>query len=66
MMPKMNGSEVYKEILKINPSVKVIFSSGYSDADDHNLEIDVKNENTTLMNKPFDIKTLTEKVNSML
>ena len=28
-MPKKNGREVYEEIKKINPGVKVLFTSGY-------------------------------------
>jgi len=30
IMPKMNGREAYDEIRKINPDVKVLFSSGYT------------------------------------
>lgn len=30
IMPRMNGSEAYDEIRKINPDIKVIFASGYS------------------------------------
>ncbi|MBI5076419.1 MAG: response regulator [Nitrospirae bacterium] len=30
IMPKMNGSEAFDKIRKINPDIKVIFASGYS------------------------------------
>jgi len=30
MMPDMDGEDVYRELIKINPKVKVIISSGYS------------------------------------
>jgi DNA-binding response OmpR family regulator len=30
IMPKKNGKEVYKEIKKVKPDIKVIFVSGYS------------------------------------
>ena len=29
-MPEMNGGEVFDELKKINPGVKVLLSSGYS------------------------------------
>jgi len=30
IMPKMNGKEVFDEISKTSPEIKVIFSSGYA------------------------------------
>ena len=30
IMPGMNGSEVFEQLKKINPAVKVLLSSGYS------------------------------------
>jgi len=32
-MPRMNGEECYQELCKINPNVRVILSSGYSEQD---------------------------------
>jgi CheY-like chemotaxis protein len=30
IMPKRNGSEVYREIARVNPDIKVLFMSGYT------------------------------------
>jgi DNA-binding NtrC family response regulator len=30
IMPRMNGREVYEEIARVNPGMKVIFTSGYT------------------------------------
>lgn len=30
IMPEMNGAEVYRELIKINPNVKVLVSTGYA------------------------------------
>jgi two-component system cell cycle sensor histidine kinase/response regulator CckA len=32
IMPRMNGRELYKEISRLKPGMKVVFSSGYTDA----------------------------------
>src|ERR1017187_939256 len=49
MMPKKNGNEVYQEIIKINPDIKVIFMSGYSAS----LFIGLKDEALHFMPKPL-------------
>lgn len=41
-MPKMNGKEVLIELLKINPAIKVIMSSGYSEEELIHLMGDIK------------------------
>ncbi len=35
MMPKIGGNEVFKKLLEINPSVKVLLSSGYPERKQH-------------------------------
>lgn len=35
MMPKMGGDEVFMKLLEIDPSVKVLLSSGYSNREQH-------------------------------
>jgi PAS domain S-box-containing protein len=60
MMPNMSGSETYMALKKINPSVKVLLSSGYSlDGEAHSL---LRQGAIDFIQKPFSVKTLTEKV----
>lgn len=50
-MPNMNGVEMYSELKKINPSVKVIISSGYLE---RNLRSQMmKNGIIDVLNKPY-------------
>ncbi|MHB1049999.1 MAG: response regulator [Bacteroidota bacterium] len=50
-MPNMNGVEMYTEMKKINPSVKVIISSGYLDRTFRN---QMKNNGIVdILNKPY-------------
>jgi DNA-binding NtrC family response regulator len=52
LMPHMGGEQCYQELLKINPRLRVIIASGYSDesfADDL-----FENKRTTFVNKPYD------------
>ena len=50
-MPNMNGVEMYTEMKKINPLVKVIISSGYLDRTFRN---QMKNNGIVdILNKPY-------------
>ena len=53
IMPEMNGREAYLEMKKLNPDVKVIFMSGYSE---DNLTDLISDPNILLIKKPFTIK----------
>ncbi|MBW1938211.1 MAG: PAS domain S-box protein [Deltaproteobacteria bacterium] len=64
IMPNMSGSEIYDRLKEINPEVKVLLSSGYS----------IDGEATEILNrgcdgfiqKPFNIKKLSEKLGAIL
>ena len=55
-MPKMNGKEVLIELKKINPTVKVIMQSGYSEDELNHLMGDVKP--SAFIQKPYSPKAL--------
>ena len=64
IMPKINGSQMYDEILKIRPDIKCLFMSGYT-ADiiaDHG---SIK-EGYVLLEKPFNLSTLSQKLSEVL
>ena len=55
-MPEMSGKEVLAQLRKINPNVKVILSSGYSEEEADRQIGDVKA--TAFIQKPYRVKTL--------
>ena len=52
-LPKMNGIEVSHRILKLNPSQKIIFITGYTD-----IKIPQQPNIIKVIKKPFDLKDL--------
>lgn len=63
-MPGINGKETYQELKQIHPALKVIFTSGYSEA-----EIDTQisqSERVTFLPKPYSAELLTHQVHKML
>jgi len=64
VMPGMGGGEVYEHLKKINPQVKVLLSSGYS-IDGHAGEL-LKRGCSGFIQKPFDLKRLSQKVSEIL
>jgi PAS domain S-box-containing protein len=64
IMPRKSGKEVYDEIVKIKPAVRVIFSSGYT-AD--RIDTDsLLSENVYFITKPVSPKDLLKKVREIL
>lgn len=64
IMPVMNGWELAQQLLAIQPSMKLLFTSGYT-ADviaDHN----VLDENVQFIQKPFTMQELSDKVRAAL
>jgi len=51
MMPGMDGSQTYKELKKINPSVRAFFCTGYMP--DHVADTLLKQEELQMIHKPF-------------
>ncbi|MBP1752921.1 MAG: domain S-box [Geobacteraceae bacterium] len=64
VMPKKSGREMYEDIQRINPDIKVLFISGYSrDIIEGN---GVLGENVDFIAKPFTRKDLLDKTRSIL
>lgn len=64
VMPRKNGKDVYEEIRKVRPDIKVIFSSGYT------MEIleqkGIDREMADFIKKPFSPETLHNKIREVL
>ncbi len=60
IMPEMNGKEVYQELKKYHPNIKVLYMSGYSP---ERLSMD---EGKNFLSKPFSIKLLVTSVRRIL
>ncbi len=61
-MPKLSGLEVSKKIKEMDPTVKILFSSGYQEVDVLGEEI----EGTDLITKPYRPAILMEKIRALL
>jgi CheY-like chemotaxis protein len=64
IMPKMNGRELYEEMKKDRPGMKVLFMSGYTGSiiGHHG----ILERGINLLQKPFTIESLSRKVRSIL
>lgn len=63
-MPGMNGRETYEVLQRIQPNTKVIFTSGYTDAEVG--EIVLTSEDVSFLPKPYTAQILTAAINSRL
>ena len=64
IMPEMNGAETYERLKKLDPRVKVLFSSGYT-MDGVANDI-LKQSSPSFIQKPFDLKKISHKVREVL
>ena len=64
IMPKMNGKDAYSEITKINPRMKVLFTSGYTPDDVIKKGLTFSKEN--FLSKPSTPQALHKKVREVL
>jgi two-component system, cell cycle sensor histidine kinase and response regulator CckA len=64
IMPEMDGKQCLKEVLKVNPEVKVLVASGYS-ADGPTKEA-LKGGAKGFVSKPFDMGQLLQTVRMVL
>jgi PAS domain S-box-containing protein len=64
VMPQMGGRELVKKLTEETPSLRVLFTSGYTD--DAVMRHGVIEENTNFLQKPFNSKTLAYKVREIL
>jgi CheY-like chemotaxis protein len=63
-MPKKNGREVYGEIRKINPHIKVLFTSGYTR--DVILDKGIEEKQFDFLSKPIVPEEFLRKVREIL
>ena len=60
-MPNMNGMQLHKKLLNINPKLLFIMLSGFID------EITIEeNENTVILSKPITVKKVDEYIKKLL
>ncbi|MBN2790162.1 MAG: response regulator [Candidatus Delongbacteria bacterium] len=64
IMPKMDGEEIFRELKKIDPKVKVLVSSGYSVT--NKITKILENGGSGFIQKPFNITDLSIKVKNIL
>ena len=64
VMPKMNGKETHEAIKKINPRVRVLFTSGYTG--DVVLDKGIHDESINFISKPLSPDELLRKVREVL
>lgn len=64
IMPDMDGETTYQKLKKINPDIKVIIASGYSQ--NGTAEKIVKKEKSIFVQKPFQIKELSDSIRKIL
>jgi PAS domain S-box-containing protein len=64
VMPKKNGREVYEEIIKVNPKIKVIFTSGYTG--DVVIDKGIQEEAMDFIAKPLTVRDLLLKIREVL
>lgn len=64
IMPRMNGPDVARELRSAQPGVRVLFVSGYSDADI--VEDGVLSPEVQLLQKPFTPDALSRRVRAIL
>lgn len=64
IMPGMNGKELFMELVRIDPQVKVIFTSGFT-MDEEMTEI-IKHSTYNFLQKPFRLEDLSEIIDKEL
>ncbi|WP_457552884.1 response regulator [Desulfobacula sp.] len=63
IMPRMNGEETFKKIRELDPGMRILVSSGYSRESE--IEKMMKKGCNGFILKPFDMATLSEKLNTV-
>jgi CheY-like chemotaxis protein len=65
VMPRLGGPNAFEQIRKINPSVPVIFTSGYSEESEI-LSSLLSRGDTQLLQKPYPPRDLARKIREVL
>ncbi|MFQ5578843.1 MAG: ATP-binding protein, partial [Anaerolineae bacterium] len=64
IMPDMSGQELYLQLVRVRPDLKVLYMSGYTD--NVIAHHGVLQEGVTLLQKPFTIRSLLQTIRSVL
>ncbi|MBN1907336.1 MAG: PAS domain-containing protein [Deltaproteobacteria bacterium] len=64
IMPEMNGGDLAARLLEIRPSVKYFFMSGYTP--DIYLDNELLEEGAAILQKPFSLRNIAQKIRKML
>lgn len=64
VMPGMNGKELYDELARIRPGLKVLFMSGYTD--DVIARRGLLEEGTHMIQKPFSVHDLPARIREVM
>lgn len=65
-MPKKTGFDVAKEILKVRPSQKILFITGFGDELESKIEELGQEKDISILEKPFNSSSLIEKIEQVL
>jgi CheY-like chemotaxis protein len=64
VMPEMNGQDLYHEIVKVRPGLRVLYMSGY--APTGTLDTEVMEEGAVFLPKPFTMKQMADAIRDSL
>jgi len=64
VMPRLGGVQAIERMMKIAPSVKVIFTTGYDK--DESLQSDMPSSKFPMISKPYNISQLSQLIRSQL
>jgi two-component system, cell cycle sensor histidine kinase and response regulator CckA len=64
VMPGMNGRELAERLLKLQPGMKVLFTSGYTE--DVIVHHGVVDEHLNFIGKPHSLRALADKIRGVL
>lgn len=64
ILPEISGKDVFERLHNINPDVKILLYSGYGP--DKEIQKMLNSKNTLFMQKPFTIKELSQKLETLL
>jgi two-component system cell cycle sensor histidine kinase/response regulator CckA len=64
IMPEISGPQVFRELKRTDPEVKVIFISGYNDS--QTVRELLANDHTRFLQKPFSFDTLLATISGIL
>jgi len=63
-MPEMDGTEVYKQLVELNPDVKTIVLTGFNI--DQEIQEFFQNKNSKIIQKPVSIEKLSKAISGLL